>query len=312
MMHFLRSFALPFVMVWLAFSPAQALLCSEAQNGHLVTVTTTNDEGDVIESDLISFARLQSKLIRLNNNAAQKKDKYAQPNSRPLDTWMKDGDTDGGYNQRLFETSNKRLQKLVGKDEIVLDLGGGQGRAMFELVMQTMARAFVINTQKFSAQPWIVMHRLSVFDRLTYIADYAENALRKFKNKAKLIVDMWGAFSYSPSKKEIIELTYEALVPGGEAHFFWASERYSLEVKTPTGAIPLSQWLVAKHPDIFSFRNSRLSGNSKNLVMEMRKPLGGPKSLNLNLRMQELHARILEDRGDTVRMFDIVFEETIP
>ncbi|HEX4926226.1 MAG TPA: class I SAM-dependent methyltransferase, partial [Bdellovibrionales bacterium] len=206
----------------------------------------------------LSVSEIGKMTKALNQNAAVPPSNYKQPRSRPLEG------TFDSYNGRLFDTANgRKLQDMIEPGDIVLDIGGGTGRAMFELALQTLARVFVINTQRYSKQSLVEAAGADPGARFRFLSGFVEDILPRFKNRAKLIVDMWGAFSYSPAKAEIVEAVYAALKPGGQAVIYVAAATYEIYVNTPAGKVRFVEWLVTTYPGLFSLRPATAAAHEK-------------------------------------------------
>ncbi len=168
-----------------------------------------------------------------NPTASRSFDQYQQPNARNLETYGK-----------IFST---KLGKNLSKGSLAIDLGGGRGKAFYELAEQTSAHAVVINTQ---ANNQIPQPKKGVFE---YRQGWVEEVLPTFKGKAKLITDVWGAFSYSVKKIEILESIYTALEPGGEAYVLYHPNKTPAIVTLPNGRrVGIDEWLSTRYPKIFS------------------------------------------------------------
>lgn len=176
-----------------------------------------------------------------------------RPNDRPLRG-------NGSYNSTLRASLEDHLP--IGG--VVIGLGSGHGYALRELSELNHATAIVLNTQKPTQE--ILDYEKKAEGQFRYIKGWAEETLRLFKNFADLIVDVFGAYSYSIEKVSLIQDMYQALKIGGTARILIAqnSEAYVVDPvqrelwikngrRGATGLTSLHYWLTEKHPDIFSW-----------------------------------------------------------
>lgn len=108
--------------------------------------------------------------MRGNDTAKLSFASYLQPNSRNL----------AQYSAIL----GAPLNKIVGKTSTVLDLGGGKGKAMYELAEQTGAHTIVINTQEMESLPPV---SAGTFE---YRKGWAEELIREYPNAVDLVTDV--------------------------------------------------------------------------------------------------------------------------
>jgi SAM-dependent methyltransferase len=172
-------------------------------------------------------------LLRENSTALLQLSEYQQPNQRGLDI----------YNA-VFLTE---IEYLVPNHGVAIDLGGGLGRAYHELTLIKPVAAIVINTQEFHP-PWPSTNAIG--SRFSYQQGWAEQELSKFEN-VDLITDLWGAFSYSIYKAELIEQIYRSLKPGGRAMVLFSPSKTPTKVKSKSGQIlDFHVWLQKKFPKL--------------------------------------------------------------
>ncbi|MEK7358308.1 MAG: class I SAM-dependent methyltransferase, partial [Bdellovibrionota bacterium] len=122
-----------------------------------------------------------------------------------------------------------RWRDVLRRGSVILDIGGGKGRAMSELAKEMEVHAVVINVQDFSG-----LHRGTRFKgSLDFRAGWAEAELKKIPTgSVDVVVDVWGGFTYSPNKAEIIQEIYRVLKPGGRA-FILLSSKSPAEIVDP-------------------------------------------------------------------------------
>lgn len=172
-------------------------------------------------------------VLRQNSTALLPLSEYQQPNQRGLDL----------YNA-VFLTD---IEYLVPAFGVAIDLGGGMGRAYHELALMKPVAAIVINTQEFHP-PWPKTSANG--SRFSYHQGWAEQELPKFEN-VDLITDLWGAFSYSIYKAELIEQIYKSLKPGGRAMVLFSPSKTPTTVRLKSGEIlDFHVWLQRKFPKL--------------------------------------------------------------
>lgn len=186
----------------------------------------------------------------LNPHAAVDAENYSyNNNARPL----------RAYIDILF---GGKIALAVGSGDIVLDLGGGIGKAMHDLAESTGATAIVVNTQD-NSQALPKPRR----GRLMYATGWAEEILRRLKTgTVARVFDVFGAFTYSSEKALLLEQIYRVLKPGGEAFVLFDYQRSPAMV----GDERLDQYLVANFPRVFSARPI-IEGGREMIVIEVRK-----------------------------------------
>lgn len=226
-------------------------------------------------------AEIEDLLLRKNLNAQTPFAVYLNPNGRDLISYNKIS----GMTRRKPRT----LLNLVPEGGLVLDLGGGKGIALHQMAEQKNITAIVINTQK----PDGFVSNAPTLGHFVYHEGWAEKELMKFKNQADLIVDIWGAFSYSILKDKIIQETYTALKPGAKAYILFHPRKtraiVKWQVQTVTGLedrqARIDEFLAVTYPKIFRSWWSPSSETMEAKIIEITKPLEGPDTLDLELQL---------------------------
>lgn len=241
--------------------------------------------------DSASPEGLESQFQKLNRNAQAPFAEYKNPNSRSLQD----------YDDITGVSSKKNINSLVAlvpKKGVVIDLGGGIGAALHEMAKIKDINAIVINAQK----PENFIPTGKTKGQFEYVSGWAEIEIKKYKGKADLVLDIWGAFSYSIMKAELIEQAYAALKPGGRAFILFHPRKTRALVKwqaqTQTGfesrEARLDLFLEAVYPKIFKTSWSKAQETSQARIIEIRKPSsGGPESLNLGLTLKSVQEEVL-------------------
>ncbi|MBU6153333.1 MAG: class I SAM-dependent methyltransferase [Bdellovibrionales bacterium] len=174
----------------------------------------------------------------------------------------------------------------------VIDIGSGQGIAVRDaLEGGTFTRAIAIDFSDHSnAKHWDYVSDKTK-SKIRFEEDSAEAALLRHPNTADVIVDNYGAFTYSPARIHILNSAFRALKPGGIAYFRCPPVSF---VKVGVEMIPLEAYLSRKYPKIFSVRKNRTVPFenpdldpfiSADTVLVMRRPRGfQPIDLPLEIR----------------------------
>lgn len=111
--------------------------------------------------------------------------------------------------------------------------------------------------------------------KFIYEVGYAEEILPKYKNQAKRITDLWGAYSYSPARIELVQSYYQALAPGGKAYVL-------VPIRVKTGfryddvlgefGLSFEEYLVKRYPQVFSLESPK-NASIPSDVLVVKKPL---------------------------------------
>ena len=175
-----------------------------------------------------------------NPTASLSAREYTAPNSRPY---------------RDYEAV---LKPLVPRGSLVMDLGGGQGRAMNELAARAQAKTVVVNTQDFSGR----------YPKVKYLTGWAEDVLLLVReNSVDVILDFFGAFHYSARKDLLVEGIFRALAPGGSAYVLFDYQNSEAFV----GHFRFDRYLVSLNPKVFSVRTATLNQRDVS-VLKITKP----------------------------------------
>lgn len=123
--------------------------------------------------------------------------------------------------------------------------------------------------------------------QLVYDVGYAEETLSKYKNQATLITDLWGAYSYSPARVQLLEEYYNALKVGGKGHILvpvYAKSGFFYNPTTTKFQITLEDFLVEKYPNIFKLRSLKSQFSESKVLEIVRDPNVAELKINLKLK----------------------------
>jgi SAM-dependent methyltransferase len=173
----------------------------------------------------------------------------------------------------------------------LIDLGAGQGFAVRDAIESgEFKNAIAIDFTDFSyARHWDFAPERTL-SKVRFEEDSAEAALLRYPNTADVIVDNYGAFTYSPARVHILNSAFRALKPGGIAYFRCPPLSF---VSSNGRMIPLENYLSQKYPRIFSVRKNRSSPFenpeedpyiSAETVLVMKRPKDGT-TLDLTLEI---------------------------
>ncbi len=137
----------------------------------------------------------------------------------------------------------------------LIDLGAGQGFAVRDAIESgEFKNAIAIDFTDFSsARHWDFAPERTI-SKVRFEEDSAEAALLRYPNTADVIVDNYGAFTYSPARVHILNSAYRALKPGGIAYFRCPPVSF---VHSGGKTVPLETYLSKKYPKVFSIRKNR-------------------------------------------------------
>lgn len=226
---------------------------------------------------------------RVNSTARMDPRSYPMPNARSAHE----------YEISLLP-EGVRFRDFMKRGAVIIDIGGGQGRAMSELAQALPVHAVVINTQDFSG-----LHARTRFKgSFEYKAGWAEQVLKEIpSNSVDHAVDLWGGFTYSPNKAEILEEIYRVLKPGGRA-FVLLSSKTPAHVEDPSvnygQPVSLEWYLARKYPDVFSSRKAHHEDLRGAKIIEISKPMyGEPRTVETNLVAAEVVRGAGGNRGSS-------------
>lgn len=215
---------------------------------------------------------------RANPSARMSGQAYPMPNARTMNE----------YEISLLPPG-VRFRDLLRRNAVIVDVGGGKGRAMAEIAQSLPVHSIVINTQDFSP-----LYRGARFKgEFEYRAGWAEEILKEIPTgSVDMVVDLWGGFTYSPNKVEILQEIYRILKPGGRA-FVLSSTKSPTHVEDPAvnygQPVQLDWYLSRKFKDSFSSRAAHHPDIASSKIIEITKPLSGePATIDVNLVQVEV------------------------
>jgi SAM-dependent methyltransferase len=201
--------------------------------------------------------------------------------------------------QTYVETLAIRWIDWNGK-RLIIDLGAGQGIAMKEAVETgAFERAVLIDFHDFGFADHWFFAETDTLHRVIHEQGAAELVLAKYDSAADVIVDNYGAFTYSPARLHLLKSAFRALRPGGRAYL--RTPPVSFVKMGDESMVPLEVYLEKKFPRIFSVRNNerfpkerptndQMIGASRVLVMYRPKDAPFPEfSLKLLSESHWLH-----------------------
>ena len=162
----------------------------------------------------------------------------------------------GATNDRSWQTYRQTLafrwHDWNGK-KLIIDLGAGQGVAMKEAVESgAFERAVAIDFHDHTEAGHWMITETEVLHRVVYEQGAAETILPKYFSAADVIVDNYGAFTYSSARLHLLESAYRALRPGGRAYI--RTPPVAFVIQPDRTLIPLGEHLSKKYPQFFSVR----------------------------------------------------------
>lgn len=199
-----------------------------------------------------------------NPTAAQADRNYVYPNRRSL----------AEYDEILLNPGD-RLIDLVPEGGTIVDVGTGHAMAMVELARLKKVTTIAINTQDLKP---IVGALVGRFD---YRVGYAEEVLKSLPTASvDRLVDLWGAFSYSPEKAKLLEEYSRVLKPGGQALIVFDQNKVSAKVRDQGRTEWMLAWLKRHFKNEIS---SRLSASEEYALSEILVLRRGDQPLHLGL-----------------------------
>ena len=172
--------------------------------------------------------------------------------------------------------------------QTLIDLGSGLGYAVREaLEAEEFENAIAIDLHPQDEAPHWSFTSWGIRDRITHEEGAAELILDRYQNSADVIVDNYGAFTYSPARLPLLEKIYAALKPGGIAYL--RTPPANLVIRGSV-TLPLEEDLALRFPKIFSvrkipFKSSRASNEwiESHTVLVMKR---NPKVQKLRLPLE--------------------------
>lgn len=230
---------------------------------------------------------------RVNATARMDARSYPMPNARSMHEY-----------EISILPEGARFRDLLSRGDVVVDIGGGQGRAMSELAQSLPVHTVVINTQDFSG-----LHARTRFKgSFEFRAGWAEQKLKEIPDaRVSLAVDLWGGFTYSPNKAEIIEEVYRTLKPGGRAYLLFSSKTPTL-IEDPRvnfgQPVSLDVYLARAFKGLVSSRRAEHPDLKGAKVIEIVKPeTGAPATIETGL----VHTNVVRSRGDRGAFPDVTY-----
>lgn len=142
----------------------------------------------------------------------------------------------------------------------ILDCGAGQGEALNELCSsgfgKHVRKATGISLHAFSNVKQLLLKHKKMH---WYIGD-ALDILPRLPSDYDLITDVWGVYSYSIQRMELLKLYHNVLRPGGKAYIFCSSDNILQEDKEDKEDregknVRLESYLAKKYPHTFFYEN---------------------------------------------------------
>lgn len=130
------------------------------------------------------------------------------------------------------------LSKRLGRPLIVLDSGCGKGHAARDLICTPIIRDYIkkvigISMHHFHSSEQIQQAHPNKF---TYHVGTTQSVLSKAFGQVDVILDIWGAFAYSPDKAALLHQYHDCLAPHGQLFAFQRIPRHTINTVVQTDA----------------------------------------------------------------------------
>lgn len=145
------------------------------------------------------------------------------------------------------------LSAKAGKKISILDAGCGACVAMDELLKDSeldgsIHRVTGVSMHYFKNAQLVTKSHPG---RFVFYLGKVQDVLLKGFERFDLILDTWGAYSYSTNKFDLLKQYYESLHPGGIAHIYMG--HIALSISVGGRNVPFFEWAIKNYPDIFSY-----------------------------------------------------------
>ena len=144
--------------------------------------------------------------------------------------------------------------KKQGRKINILDAGCGKGVVLSELLSSDDLNGAINTCTGVSVSYFDGIKKIKEQheDRFIYYKGKVQDFLLEQKNQYDIIIDVWGAFSYSSDKLELFKLYYQALTLNGEAVVL-SPNRSTLTIKSKSGDMRLSDY-CNQYREIFVYK----------------------------------------------------------
>lgn len=164
------------------------------------------------------------------------------------------------YNQLLSDQMKcstltktiKQLSKTLGRPLVILDAGCGEGVVLDEILSKNGLKEHVKRCVGISKHYFSGIAKVSEKHgkQFQFYLGCAQDILRKEPIKADLILDIWGALSYSKDRMGLIRQYYHVLNPHGQAYIY--CNRKTLVKEPDESASHLFEILATQHSAQFA------------------------------------------------------------
>ncbi len=173
------------------------------------------------------------------------------------------------------------LKDPIPEGSLIIDLGAGQAKAMRELARKNQLITVGINSIQGSPRTpeEIKFKDQGEFYFIQGLAEIRLSEVVEEHGQANIILDIFGAYSFSPDPLYLLEQVYDALAPGGRAYIAFdptKTKNYILmtvdngrqSIKKP---VPFHTWLAWNYPQIFSVRKRNIKNHYALYILEVQK-----------------------------------------
>ena len=157
--------------------------------------------------------------------------------------------------EKPLETIIANLSITMGKKISVLDAGCGECVAINDLLSNPLLNDAIqhisgASLHYFRNAKLVAEKHTKRFD--LYLGK-VQDVLSKSHEKYDLIIDAWGAFSYSSNKFDLLKQYHNALNPGGVAYIYVGKK---LLISDKKKNIDFFEWAVKNHPETCALTSS--------------------------------------------------------